>query len=83
MLRPASGWERGSGAAVIVAETLDRVQELMREYEFEDALTVYPDDDAAEADIIGPFRHAWVEVERLPTPEERERIVIISWDEKT
>jgi hypothetical protein len=82
VLRPASGWERGSGAAVVVAETLARVQDLMREYEFEDALTVYADDGAAEADVTGPFRHAWVEVERLPSPEERERIVIISWDEK-
>jgi hypothetical protein len=82
VLRPATNWERGAGAAVVIAETRERVQALMREYEFEDALTVYADDDAAEADVAGPFRHVWVEVERLPTEAERERIIIISWDEK-
>lgn len=82
ILRPASNWERGSGAAVVIAESAERVQELMREYEFEDSLAVYVDDDAANADVSGPFRHSWVEVERLPSAEERERIVIVSWDEK-
>ena len=40
MLRTASNWEQGSGAAVVIAGTLERVQDLMREYEFEERLTV-------------------------------------------
>jgi hypothetical protein len=82
VLRPATSWDRGSGAAVIIAPSPQRVQALMREYEFEDDLTVYPSDEEADADVTGPFRHTWVEVERFPTPEDRERIVLISWDEK-
>lgn len=81
-MRPATSWELGSGAAVIVAESAVRVRALMREYEFEDDLTVYATDDEVAADVVGPSRHIWVEVERFPTAEEHERIVIISWDEK-
>ena len=82
VLRTAEGWQQGGGAAVVIAETLARVQSLMREYELEDSLTVYESDADAEADVSGPFRHAWVQVETFPTTEERERIVLISWDEK-
>lgn len=82
MLRTASQWDRGSGAAVLIAETQERVQDLLREYEFEDSLTVYTDDSEAEADVTGPTRHTWVEVERFPTTEQRERIVYVAWDEK-
>ncbi|MFI5267880.1 MAG: hypothetical protein ACHQ7M_10935 [Chloroflexota bacterium] len=82
VLRPATSWERGSGAAVVIAESIAQVQSLMREYEFEDDLAVYASDDDAHADVTGPFRHPWVEVERFPTTEETERIAIISWDEK-
>jgi len=82
VLRTASNWERGSGGAVIIAETLERVQELMREYEFEEALACYTSDEQAEEDVVGPSRHTWVEVERFPTAEQRARIVLISWDEK-
>lgn len=82
ILRTASNWERGSGAAVLIAESQARVQQLMREYEFEDTLIVYSDNDEAEADVTGPTRHVWVEVERFPAAEEQERVVLISWDEK-
>jgi hypothetical protein len=82
VLRTATNWERASGAAVIVAPSAERVQALMREYEFEEDLNVYPSDEDADADVSGPFRHVWVEVERFPTDEERERIVVVSWDEK-
>ena len=82
VLRPASSWERGSGAAVVIANSADRVQALMRDYELEDRLTVYASDDDAEADVTGPLRHTWVTVERLPGAQEQERIVLISRDEK-
>ncbi|HEY8693874.1 MAG TPA: hypothetical protein VIR57_14160 [Chloroflexota bacterium] len=82
VLRPATNWERGSGAAVIIAKSVERVQKLMREYEFEEDLIVYATDDDANADVAGPFRHTWVEVERFPTAEDSERIVILSWDEE-
>jgi hypothetical protein len=82
VLRTASGWERGGGAAVVIAETLERVQTLMREYEMEESLTCYESDAEADADVSGPFRHTWVQVERFPSAEERERVVLISWDEK-
>ena len=82
MLRPATNWELGSGVAVIIAESTARVQAIMREYEFEEDLAVYGSDDEADADVAGPFRHVWVEVERFPVDQERERIVIVSWDEK-
>jgi hypothetical protein len=82
VLRTASSWQLGSGAAVVIAESPEQVQALMRDYEFEDSLTVYDSDGDAEDDVAGPTRHTWVEVERFPTVEERERIVVISWDEK-
>ncbi|HEX6512240.1 MAG TPA: hypothetical protein VF157_08080 [Chloroflexota bacterium] len=82
VLRTASSWERGSGAAVVIAQTLENVQTLMRDYEFEEGLAVYENDAQADDDVTGPFRHTWVEVERFPTGEERERVVVISWDEK-
>jgi hypothetical protein len=82
VLRTASNWEQGSGAAVLIAETQEHAQELLREYEFEDRLVIYTDDDEAAADVTGPTRHTWVEVERFPIADERERIVLVSWDEK-
>jgi hypothetical protein len=82
VLRTAANWELGSGAAVVIAASLERVQDLLRDYELDDRLTIYASDAEAEADVTGPFRHAWVEVERMPTAEEKERIVIVSWDEK-
>ena len=82
MLRTATNWERGSGAAVVIAESLEQVQDLMREYEFEERLAVYSTDADADEDVVGPTRHTWVEVERFPTDEERGRIVVVSWDEK-
>ena len=81
MLRTASGWERGNGAAVVIAESLEHVEVLLRDYESEEQLTVYPSDDEAFEDVEGPFRHAWVEVERFRSDEPRERVVIIAWDE--
>jgi len=82
VLRTASNWEQGSGAAVVIAEALERVQALMREFEFEERLTVYAAEDEVEADVLGPTRHTWVEVERFSTGETQERIVVVSWDEK-
>jgi crotonobetainyl-CoA:carnitine CoA-transferase CaiB-like acyl-CoA transferase len=82
VLRTAANWERGSGAAVVIAQTIERVQDLMRDYEFEERLTIYETDSAADADVTGPTRHTWVEVERFPTEEKRERVVVVSWDEK-
>ena len=82
VLRTAADWERGSGAAVVIAESMERVQTLMREYEFEEGLAVYTSDGEAQDDVVGPFRHKWVELERFPTDAERERVVVLSWDEK-
>jgi hypothetical protein len=82
VLRTATSWELGGGAAVVIADTLQRVQELMRDFEFEERLAIYGSDAEAEADVVGPFRHTWVEVERFPTAEQGERIVVVSWDEK-
>lgn len=82
VLRTAEGWERANGAAVVVAETLERGEELMREYEAEETLVCYPSEGEAEVDVVGPFRHQWIEVERFETDDERERVVISSWDER-
>lgn len=82
VLRTAANWERGAGAAVVIAESLDSAQALMREYELEDSLTCYESDEEAAGDVTGPFRHTWVQVETFPTEAEQERIVVISWDEK-
>jgi hypothetical protein len=82
VLRTASNWERGCGAAVVIAESREQVQALLRDYEFEETLTCYQSEDEADADVVGPTRHTWVEVERFPTAEQRERIVVTSWDEK-
>ena len=81
MLRTASGWERGNGAAVVIAESLEHVEVLLRDYESEEQLTVYASDEEADEDVEGPARHTWVEVERFPSDEPRERVVIIAWDE--
>jgi len=81
VLRTAGGWERGNGAAVVIAESLERVQELMRDYETEEALAVYESEDDAQADVIGAFRHTWVQVETFPSAEESERVVVLAWDE--
>jgi hypothetical protein len=81
VLRTAAGWERGNGAAVVIAETLEHVEVLLRDYESEEQLTVYPSDDEANSDVEGPFRHTWVEVERFPSDAPRERVVIVAWDE--
>ena len=81
MLRTASGWERGNGAAVVIADTLEHVEVLMRDFEAEEQLAVYISDEEADEDVEGPFRHVWVEVERFPSDEPQERVVIISWDE--
>jgi len=81
VLRTAASWERANGAAVIIAQSLERVQTLMREYEAEETLCVYETDDQAHTDAMGPFRHAWVALERFPSEEKVERVVIISWDE--
>ena len=82
VLCTAEGWERTNGAAVVVAETLERVQELMREYEAEEGLVCYSSARDAEDDLTGPFRHQWIEVERFDTDDKRERVVISSWDER-
>jgi hypothetical protein len=81
VLRTAAGWERGNGAAVVIADSLEHVEVLLRDYESEEVLTVYPSDDEAYSDVEGPFRHVWVEVERFPVDESRERVVVIAWDE--
>ncbi len=81
MLRTAAAWERGNGAAVVIAQSLEHVEVLLRDFESEDQLTVYPSDEEASEDAEGPFRHAWVEVERFPSQEAHERVVIIAWDE--
>ncbi|MBV8086007.1 MAG: hypothetical protein JO247_14455 [Chloroflexi bacterium] len=81
VLRTASGWERGNGAAVVIAESLEHVEVLLRDYESEELLAVYPSDDEATADVEGPSRHTWVELERFPSDEPRERVVIVAWDE--
>lgn len=81
VLRTAGTWERGNGAAVIVAESLKAVESLMREYEVEERLTCYQTEVEAESDVTGPSRHTWVEVERFLSSEGQQRVVLISWDE--
>lgn len=81
VLRTAAGWDRGNGAAVVVAESLPAVEAMMRECELEERLTCYQTEVEAESDVTGPTRHTWVEVERFPSQEEQPRIVLISWDE--
>jgi len=81
VLRTAAEWERGNGAAVVIAESLEHVEVLLRDYESEEQLAVYPTDEEASSDVEAPLRHAWVEVERFPSNEPRERVVIVAWDE--
>ena len=81
VLGTSSEWERGNGAAVVIAQSIDRVEEMLREYEMEETLRVYEAEDNAAVEIDSPSRHLWVEIERFPTDEKAERVVIVSWDE--
>ena len=81
VLRTAAGWERANGAAVILAESLEGAETLMRDHELEERLTCYQSEAEAQADVTGPSRHIWVQVERFPNQEEQPRVVIIAWDD--
>ncbi|GEM_PF-2590544 len=81
VLRTSAAWERSNGAAAVIAESLEHVEVMLREYESEEQLRVYPTEDEAAVDALAPFRHVWVEVERFPVDEQAERIVVVSWDE--
>ena len=81
VLRTAENWEKANGAAVVIAQSLENAEALLQDYEMEPELRCYMSDAAAQTDVDGPFRHAWVLVESLATDQQQGRVIVSSWDE--